>query len=62
MFWTLAVISLGIVNPIVAYVGNFQEEAACQKALADLKSQNIPYKVACVPIQPTTTQSSKGAK
>ena len=51
MFWTLAVISLGIVNPIVAYVGSFQEEAVCQKALADLKSQQIPYKITCVQLQ-----------
>lgn len=61
MFWTLAVISLGIVNPIVAYVGNFQEEAVCQKALADLKSQQIPYKITCVQL-PLPTAAAPKAK
>jgi hypothetical protein len=49
MFWAIALIGMGIASPAVTYIGQFQEEAACQVALKDLQRQN--FKGTCVQLQ-----------
>jgi hypothetical protein len=39
MFWTLALIGLGISG--TAYVGQFDQDAACQKAAQEAKAQGM---------------------
>ena len=39
MVWSIAIISAGIVSPVIQQIGSFQDEAACLRSLADLKSQ-----------------------
>jgi len=47
--WTIVIISAGIVSPTIQHIGNFQDEATCQRTLADLKSQTpIQHKIVCV--------------
>lgn len=48
MSWVIAIIvSMSSTN--VTYVGQFEQEAACNKAAQDLKSQNLSsIKVVCV--------------
>jgi hypothetical protein len=54
MFWAIALVGMGIASPAVTYVGQFQDEAACQVAAKDLQRQN--FKGTCVQIQrPTAT-------
>jgi hypothetical protein len=61
--WTIAIISAGIVSPVIQQIGNFQDEAACQRSLADLKSQiPVQHKMICVqypeppaPVKPPPT-------
>jgi hypothetical protein len=50
MIWTIALLG-GIYSTSVTYIGQFTEEAACNKAAAELRSQTM--KVVCVQIQPT---------
>lgn len=49
MFWAIALIGMGIASPAVTYVGQFQDEAACQVAAKDLQRQN--FKGTCVQLQ-----------
>ena len=47
--WTIVIISAGIVSPVIQQIGNFQDEATCQRSLSDLKSQTpIQHKILCV--------------
>jgi hypothetical protein len=49
MVWSIAIISAGIVSPVIQQIGSFQDEAACQRSLADLKSQiPVQHKMICV--------------
>jgi hypothetical protein len=45
MFWTIVIISVGIISPNIQYVGQFTEEAQCTNALATLKTQTYPPQV-----------------
>jgi hypothetical protein len=47
MFWTIVLIGAGINPPSITYIGNFEQQEACQVALKDLKLQTS-YKVTCV--------------
>jgi hypothetical protein len=47
--WSIVIISAGIVSPVIQQIGSFQDEAACQRSLADLKSQlPVLHKMVCV--------------
>ena len=49
MVWSIVIISAGIVSPVIQQIGGFQDEAACQRSLADLKSQTpVQHKMVCV--------------
>lgn len=49
MVWSIVIISAGIVSPVIQQIGGFQDEATCQRSLADLKSQlPILHKMVCV--------------
>jgi len=50
MIWTIALLG-GIYSTSVTYIGQFTEEAACNKSAIELKAQGM--KVACVQIQQT---------
>ena len=76
MVWSIVIISAGIVSPVIQQIGSFQDEAACQRSLADLKSQlPVLHKMVCVqypeppvPVKPpplpppSQSVSSKDAK
>ena len=49
--WTLALISTGIVTPIVQHVGYFKEEKDCQEAESNLKKQDLGLKLKVVCLQ-----------
>ena len=49
--WTLALISMGIVTPIVQHVGYFKEEKDCQEAESNLKKQDLGLKLKVVCLQ-----------
>ena len=49
MVWSIVIISAGIVSPVIQQIGSFQDEATCQRSLADLKSQlPVQHKMVCV--------------
>lgn len=49
MVWSIVIISAGIVSPVIQQIGSFQDEATCQRSLADLKSQTpVQHKLVCV--------------
>jgi hypothetical protein len=49
MVWSIVIISAGIVSPVIQQIGGFQDEATCQRSLADLKSQTpVQHKMVCV--------------
>jgi hypothetical protein len=49
MVWSIAIISAGIVSPVIQQIGYFQDEATCQRSLTDLKSQiPVQHKMICV--------------
>ena len=56
MFWTIVLVGMGITSPSIVYIGQFQEEAACQVALKDLQRQN--FKGTCIQQQKGTAPSS----
>jgi len=76
--WTIAIISIGVISPVIQQVGSFQDEATCQRSLADLKSQTpIQHKILCVqypappplsnppvpvPVPPSQSVNSKDAR
>jgi hypothetical protein len=60
MFWAIALIGMGITAPAVTYVGQFEQEAACQVALKDLQRQN--FKGTCVQIQRPQSTTEVGKK
>jgi hypothetical protein len=76
MVWSIVIISAGIVSPVIQQIGGFQDEAACQRSLADLKSQlPVLHKMVCVqypepppapakppPVPPSQSVSSKDAR
>jgi hypothetical protein len=48
MIWTIAIIG-GMYASNVSYVGQFEQEAACNKAAQELRTQNLSsIKVVCV--------------
>ena len=48
MVWSIVIISAGIVSPVIQQIGGFQDEATCQRSLADLKSQTpVQQKMIC---------------
>ena len=48
MIWAIAIIS-GMYASNLSYIGQFEQEEACNKAAQDLKSQNLSsIKVVCV--------------
>ena len=49
--WTLALISTGIVTPIVQHLGYFKEEKDCQEAESNLKKQDLGLKLKVVCLQ-----------
>ena len=49
MFWAIVLVGLGVTSPSVVYVGQFQDEAACQVAVKDLQRQG--FKGTCVQLQ-----------
>ena len=64
--WTIAIISVGVISPLIQQIGNFQDEATCQRSLVDLKSQTpVQHKMVCVqyptPTQPTNTPPAAAA-
>jgi hypothetical protein len=76
-FWSIALVSAGIITPNIQYIGNFQNETLCQKAVEVLKVQQFPQqlKTICVeypvppeppppapPKPPSQSLSSKDAK
>ena len=49
MIWSIVIISAGIVSPVIQQIGSFQDEATCQRSLADLRSQTpVLHKMVCV--------------
>jgi hypothetical protein len=74
--WSIAIISAGIVSPVIQQIGYFQDEITCQRSLADLKSQTpVQHKIICVqsleppppakpppPPPPSQSVSSKDAR
>jgi hypothetical protein len=76
MVWSIVIISAGIVSPVIQQIGSFQDEATCQRSLADLKSQTpVQHKMVCVqypepppppapakPPPPSQSTSSKDAR
>jgi hypothetical protein len=49
MVWSIVIISAGIVSPVIQQIGSFQDEGACQRSLADLRSQTpVLHKMVCV--------------
>ena len=75
MVWSIVIISAGIVSPVIQQIGSFQDEATCQRSLADHKSQlPVLHKMVCVqypeppipvkppPPPPSQSVSSKDAK
>jgi hypothetical protein len=61
MFWTIVIISVGIISPNIQYVGQFTEEAQCMNALTTLKNQTYPpqLKLTCVQFpEPPTSPAS----
>ena len=76
-FWSIALLSAGIISPNIQYIGRFQNETLCQKAVEVLKVQQFPQqtKAICVefpeppeppaappPKPPSQSISSKDAK
>jgi len=76
-FWSIALVSAGIITPNIQYVGHFQNETLCQKAVEVLKVQQFPQqtKTICVefpeppelppgpaPKSPSQSISSKDAR
>ena len=49
--WTLALISTGIVTPVIQHVGYFKEEKDCQEAESNLKKQDLGLKLKVVCLQ-----------
>ncbi len=49
--WTLALISTGIVTPVVQNIGYFKEEKDCQEAESNLKKQDLGLKLKVVCLQ-----------
>jgi hypothetical protein len=52
MYWAILVIStLSTTN--ISYVGHFEKESDCAKAVIELKAQNLPHstKIACVQME-----------
>ena len=49
-FWSIALVSIGIISPNIQYIGHFQNEILCQKAVEVLKVQQYPQqtKTICV--------------
>ncbi len=48
MIWAIAII-ISMTTTSVSYVGQFEQEAACNKAAQELKTQNLSsIKVVCV--------------
>jgi type III secretory pathway component EscS len=52
MYWAILVIST-MTTSVIAYVGHFEKESDCAKAVTELKAQNLPYttKIACVQME-----------
>ena len=49
--WTLALISVGIVTPVVQHVGYFKDEKDCQEAESNLKKQDLGLKLKVICLQ-----------
>lgn len=49
--WTIALISFGLITPTTQYVGNFPEESACVKTVAELKIQQLNPQIKAVCVQ-----------
>lgn len=52
MYWAILVIST-LTTTNISYVGHFEKESDCTKAVTELKTQNLPYstKIACVQME-----------
>jgi hypothetical protein len=52
MYWAILVIST-LTTTNISYVGHFEKESDCAKAVAELKTQNLSYsiKLACVQME-----------
>lgn len=72
-FWSIVVVSAGIISPNINYIGHFQNEILCQKAVEVLKVQQYPQqlKTICVefpepsesqPVQSKSPSQSIGSK
>lgn len=72
-FWSIALVSVGIISPNIQYIGHFQNETLCQKVVEVLKVQQYPQQVKtiCVefpeppeppPVPPKSTSQSIGSK
>jgi hypothetical protein len=57
MFWTLVLMGVSISG--VSYVGQFEQEAACQKAQEAARAQSI--RAICVQIQKSEAAPAAGA-
>jgi hypothetical protein len=55
MFWTIVLIGINISG--TAYVGQFEQEAQCQKAAQDARQQSI--RAVCVQTTKSTTEVAK---
>ena len=59
MIWAIAII-VTMTTTNVTYVGQFEQEAACNKAAQDLKSQNLSsIKAVCVQISKPAEATKK---
>ena len=58
MYWTMVLIGLGISG--TAYVGQFDQDAACQKAAQEAKAQGM--RVICVQMSKAVTPAPEPAK
>ena len=59
MIWAIAIIG-GMYANNVSYVGQFEQEAACNKAVQDLRSQNLSsIKAVCVQISKPAEAAKK---
>jgi hypothetical protein len=59
MIWAIAII-ISMTTTNVTYVGQFEQEAACNKAVQDLRSQNLSsIKAVCVQISKPAEAAKK---
>jgi hypothetical protein len=51
MFWTIVIISMGSINPLIQYVGQFKDRELCVQALKSMEDQQTSFKLKLVCVQ-----------